>query len=116
VTDRLLVEVPDELVEEIARRAADLVLAELESPEWLTLEEAAGRYRTTAGALRWRAQQGRLPGAVKDGGRWLVNAREYDAALALTAATADNRRDNRKRGERRANGPAPGTGGISSHA
>jgi hypothetical protein len=114
VTDRaseLRVEVPDELVEAIAHRAADLVRAELESPEWLTLEEAAGRYRTTAGALRWRAQNGRLSGAVKDGGRWLVNAREYDQALAEAMLPAPI-----KRGERRANGPAPGTGGTSSHA
>jgi hypothetical protein len=112
----LRIEVPDELVEAIAARAADLVRADLEFPLWLTLEEAAGRYRTTTGALRWRAQNGRLPGAVKDSGRWLVNAREYDTALAFASATADNERDNRKRGERRANGPAPGTGGISSHA
>lgn len=60
----------------------ELVRAELASPEWLTLADAAKRYRTTAGALRWRAQHGRLPGAVKDGARWLVNARELDAALS----------------------------------
>jgi hypothetical protein len=112
----LRVVVPDELVEAIALRAAELVRADLEAPEWLTLEEAAGRYRTTAGALRWRAQHSRLPGAVKDGGRWLVNARELDEALASATVSADNQRDNRERGERRANGPAPGTGGTSSHA
>jgi hypothetical protein len=77
----LRVAVPDGLVEAIAQRAAELVLAELRPPEWLTLGEAADRYRTTAGALRWRAQHGRLPGAVKDGARWLVNARELDASL-----------------------------------
>jgi uncharacterized protein YbjT (DUF2867 family) len=114
--NELRVQVPDELVEAIALQAAELVRAELAAPEWLTLEEAADRYRTTAGALRWRAQNDRLPGAVKDGGRWLVNAHEFDAALAAASVSADNRRDNRKRGERRANGPAPGTGGTSSHA
>lgn len=76
------VEVPDELVEAIARRAADLVLAELDAPAWLTLEQAAAHLQTTAGALRWRAQHGRLSGAVKDGARWLVNVRELDDALA----------------------------------
>jgi hypothetical protein len=100
----LRVAVPPELVEAIARRAAELVRVDLEPPEWLTLDEAAGRYRTTAGALRWRAQNGRLPGAVKDGGRWLVNARELDEALlAGTLRVPD------KRGPRRANGRAPGT-------
>ncbi len=83
--NEIRVEVPDELVEAIARRAAELVRAELASPEWLTLAEAADRYRTTAGALRWRAQRGRLPGAVKDGARWLVNARELDAELLARA-------------------------------
>jgi hypothetical protein len=81
VTYEIRVQVPDELVDEIARRAAELVRAELAAPEWLTLAEAADRYRATAGALRWRAQHGRLPGAVKDGSRWLVDARELDAAL-----------------------------------
>jgi hypothetical protein len=106
VSDELRVSVPPELVEEIAARAAELVRAELEPPQWLTLEEAAERYRTTAGALRWRAQHDRLPSAVKDGGRWLLNARELDEALTGARVPAQS-----KRGERRANGPAPGTGG-----
>jgi hypothetical protein len=75
------VAVPDDLVEVIARRAAELVREELKQPEWLTFEQAASRYQTTPAALRWRAQHGRLPGAVKDEGRWLLNARELDAAL-----------------------------------
>jgi len=79
---RVSLEVPAELVELIARRAADLVLAQIrEEPLWLTLEEAAERYRTTPGALRKRAQRGQLPGAVRDGGRWLVDCRQLDAAL-----------------------------------
>ena len=92
------------MLEAIAHRAAELVRAELEPPEWLTLDEAAERYTTTAGALRWRAQHGRLPGAVKDGGRWLVNPRELDEAL-----TVGSLRTSRNRGPRRANGRAPGT-------
>jgi hypothetical protein len=108
----LRVDVPDELVEAIAQRAAELVLAELRPAEWLTLDEAADRNRTTAGALRWRAQHGRLPGAVKDGSRWLVNARELDESLGAVATI----RAPVKRGSRRGNGRAPGTGGRSSHA
>lgn len=78
----LALEVPSRLVEAIAERAAELVLARLEDePQWLTLEEAAERYRTTPGALRKRAQRGQLPGAVKDGSRWLVDCRALDAAL-----------------------------------
>lgn len=92
------------MLEAIAQRAAELVRAELEGPVWLTLEEAAERYRTTAGALRWRAQQGRLPGAVKDESRWLVNVRELDASLVAASLRVPD-----KRGPRRANGRAPGT-------
>ena len=111
MSDELRVAVPPDLVEAIARHAADLVRDELRAPEWLTLDEAAERYRTTAGALRWRAQRGRLPGAVKDESRWLVNARDFDAALI--AATLPRPK---KRASRRMNGRGPGTGGISSHA
>ena len=77
---------PDDLLEAIARRAAELVVEELKEPEWLTLDEAAVRYRTTPAALRWRAQNDRLPGAVKDSGRWLVNARALDSVLCKASA------------------------------
>jgi hypothetical protein len=88
VSDELRIAVPDDLLNEIARRAAELVREELEqTPEWLTLDEAAERYRTTPSALRWRAQNGRLPGAVKDGGRWLVDVRAMDSSLAATVPT-----------------------------
>jgi len=108
----LRVVVSDDLVEKVARRAADLLRDELAAPRWMTLEEAAEHVRSTANALRWRAQHGRLPGAVKDGSRWLVNARELDDSLASVATI----RAPTKRGPRRANGRAPGTGGKSSHA
>lgn len=85
----LHVEIPDDLVEEIARRVAAIVRAELDGPVWLTLEQAAEHLQTTAGALRWRAQRGRLPGAVKDGARWLVDRRELDAALARGLGSTD---------------------------
>lgn len=87
MTDRLV----DELAAALAAALGPVIerLEELErrldergAPEWLTLEQAAERLATTAGALRWRAQHGRLPGAVKDEGRWLVDRRRLDAALA----------------------------------
>jgi hypothetical protein len=66
--------VQEEVARELGRRRLD--------PEWLMLEEAADRYRTTPAALRARARRGTLPGAVKDGSRWLVDATVLDAALA----------------------------------
>lgn len=88
MSDELRIAVPADLMEEIVRRAAELVREELEQfPEWLTIDEAAERYRTTPGALRWRAQNGRLPGAVKDGGRWLVDRRKLDSSLTATVPT-----------------------------
>jgi Helix-turn-helix domain len=105
VSDELRIALPADLVEEIAQRAAELVRAELEElPEWLTIEEAAERYRTTPGALRWRAQQGRLPGAVKDGGRWLIDRRALDSSLGATVPI-QNETDGRAPLER----PRPGT-------
>jgi hypothetical protein len=67
------------LVEAIAQRAAEIVLAASDrsarQPEWVTLEEAGCRLGRSAGALRKRAQRGQLPGAVKDGSRWLIDMR-----------------------------------------
>lgn len=69
-------------IEELVR---ELVTTELErrlvGPVWLTLEEAAERYRTTPAALRKRAYRGTLPGAARDGSRWLVDSAALDEAL-----------------------------------
>jgi hypothetical protein len=105
-------EVPDALVEWIEQRMIEIARAESQSPRWMTLEEAAGRYRTTAGALRWRAQHGRLPGVVKDEGRWLLDVRAFDEALMGNATVGSSD----KRAPRCANSRRPGTGGTSSHA
>ena len=75
-------------------------------PEWLTIDEAAKRIGLLPGAARKRAQRGQLPGAVKDGSRWIVDMREWDAALLAIRMSGNND----KWGERRANGPAPGRG------
>jgi hypothetical protein len=66
--------------ERLERRLAELGCGQPRS-DWLTLEQAAERYLSTAGALRKRAQRGQLPGAIRDGGRWLVDSRELDRAL-----------------------------------
>lgn len=91
------------LVRQLAQEAVDQRLAELAAPDWLTLPEAAVVYRTSADTLRKRAQRGRLPGAVRDEGRWLLDRRVLDATLAGKIPVSD------KRGERRSSGPAPGT-------
>jgi hypothetical protein len=79
-------------------------LAELERPDWLTLDEAAALYRTTPDALRKRAGRGQLAGAVRDGSRWLVDRRTLDAALveATIRLNVNRGRAPRKR-------PRPGT-------
>jgi hypothetical protein len=110
----------DELAGALAEALAPLLvrLGELERridelavPEWQTLEQTAERLATTPGALRWRARHGRLPGAVKDEGRWLVDRRVLDDALRATTLRLSD-----KVGSRRGNGRARGTGGMSSHA
>lgn len=100
-----------DLLEGLERLVVELVGRELDRrllpPAWLTLEEAAQRYRTTPAALRKRAQRGQLPGAVRDGSRWLLDAAVYDQALALGALAGHDQ----GKGSRRANGRAHGTGG-----
>jgi hypothetical protein len=98
-------------LEELIDRRARALLGEMSEPEWLTLDEAAGRYRSTVAALRKRAERDKLPGAVKDEGRWLLHRPTHDAALRDKLNGTGS-----KRGERRVNGPAPGRGGINSHA
>lgn len=60
---------------------AEALEGRLGIPRWLTLEEAAEYYRTTPAALRKRAHRGTLPGAVRDGSRWLVDTTALDEAL-----------------------------------
>jgi hypothetical protein len=102
-------------VEALRSLVAELVAEELERRdtgrrvEWLTIEEAAAQRHTTPGAMRARCERGQVPGAVKDGRRWLVPS--LKAELEPDTLDCDN-----KWGERRWNGPAPGTGGHRSHA
>jgi hypothetical protein len=69
-------------IERLVDERIALALAEREQPEWLTLEQLAELRHTTPGALRKRANRGRLPGAVRDGARWLVDRRTLEAATA----------------------------------
>jgi hypothetical protein len=86
------------VAEELARREH-----ERQAVEWQTVEQYAESHKTTPGAVRQRALRGQIPGAVREGRRWLI-------------PTADTLPRSTERGERRGNGPAPGTGGMSSHA
>jgi hypothetical protein len=112
---RLEAALAPDLVVAIEELVAERVRAELERGRseraWLTLEQAAERYQTTSGALRKRAQRGGLPGAIRDGARWLVEVSELDRALLGSRIASDN-----ESGPHRANGRAHGTGGRSSHA
>jgi hypothetical protein len=89
--DLSLTEALRPLVAELVAEELERRLDELAGPEWLTLEEAADRYHTTTVALRARARRGQLPGAVKDGSRWLLDRREYDRSLAPGTLAPDNR-------------------------
>lgn len=55
--------VADELDRRLTRRT-----------EWLTVEEYAERRRTTPAAVHKRLERGQIPGAVRDGKRWLIPA------------------------------------------
>ena len=93
----------DALMELLRPVVAELVAEELERREqsnacgWLTVEEYAAVKRTTTAAVHKRLERGRIPGAVREGKRWLI------PALATICADTDNSgRAPRKR-------PRPGT-------
>jgi hypothetical protein len=108
------VPLPPALLQRVAEIAADIVLARLaDAPtHWMTLDEAAIRYRSTPGALRKRAQRGQLPGAIKDGARWLVHAPTLDAALLV----ADKIEMSRNGASAARTAPPPAGGGTAPHA
>jgi hypothetical protein len=91
------------LIRGIVAEEVDRQLAERQTaPEWLTLEQAAELRHTTHGALRKRAQRGQLPGAVRDGARWLVDRRVLESSPDRSTVRADL-----QTGGHRGNGPAP---------
>jgi hypothetical protein len=91
------------LIVELVRQEVEERLVWSSPTRWLTVEEAAEQRRTTAAAIRARCERGQIAGATRDGRRWLVPD--------LRPAPATLEADHNKRGERRGNGPAPGTGG-----
>jgi hypothetical protein len=97
VSDELRVAVPPDLVEAIARLAADLVLAELEPPTeaapWLTVADYAREHRTTPEAVRARIRRGALEARKPPGAReWLIpnsaQAGGHGARLAAHSKSA----------------------------
>jgi hypothetical protein len=79
VTDRPSAEVFIEALRPIVAELVDEALARHEHEhaptEWLTVEEYAAARKTTAAAVRQRALRGQVPGAFKDGARWLLPSR-----------------------------------------
>jgi excisionase family DNA binding protein len=84
VSDELRIEVPPELVEQIARRAAEIVLqrqqAEAEQPRWMTVPKAAAYIDAEPQRIYDLASDGRLT-RHKDGSRLLIDRRELDAHI-----------------------------------
>jgi hypothetical protein len=82
VSDRLALDLPEELLELIAEKAAAIVLraqAAERKPQrrWLTLEEAGERLGCTAAAARMRYKRGRLRGKHQ-GRRLYIDARSVE--------------------------------------
>jgi hypothetical protein len=95
-----LVETLEPLVAELVDEALERRLAELElASSWLTVEEYAELKRTTPAAVHKRLERGQIPGAEREGRRWLIPI----SAAAATLPSSD------KWGPRRANGRTPGT-------
>ncbi len=101
----LLVDALAPLVEQAVADELDRRLASLELARWATLEQAAAHLQTTADVLRKRAARGRLPGAAKDGRRWLVDLRKLDLSLvgATLPATEESKGPRRVNGRPRGN-------------
>jgi hypothetical protein len=71
-----VVDVLRPLVEELVRDELGraLALRPASGGEWLTVEEYAALQRTTVAAVHQRLRRGQVPGASKDGRRWLIPA------------------------------------------
>jgi excisionase family DNA binding protein len=83
VSDELRIEVPPALVEEIAARAAEIVLQrqQAERPSrWMSVPEAASYLRAKPQRIYDLLSDGRLT-RHKDGSRVLLDRRELDAYL-----------------------------------
>jgi hypothetical protein len=83
VNEQLAVLFPDELVERIARRAAEIVLEEIR-PEpqvrYLTIPKAAERVSCSPGAMRKRVERQRVR-SVRQGGRVYIDVFDLDSSF-----------------------------------
>ena len=83
MSERLQLPVPDDLVERIAERAADLVFERLDAapqPRWLTIPEAAEYARCSTQHIYDLRSDGRLA-RHGERGHALVDRRELDTYL-----------------------------------
>jgi len=62
------------LVAELVEEALDRHEQQRPPVGWQTTEEYAAAHKTTPGAIRKRCERDQIPGAVKDGARWLIPA------------------------------------------
>jgi DNA-binding Lrp family transcriptional regulator len=69
--------IPEGIIDLIARRAADIVLAESRRPDWLTLAQAGRRLGCSPDAVRMRVKRGRLEGR-RQGRRLYVSAESVE--------------------------------------
>jgi hypothetical protein len=68
----LFVEALRPLIRQVVREELERIGARTTRPSWMTVEEFADVMRTTPAAVRARLERGRVPGAVKEGRRWLI--------------------------------------------
>jgi hypothetical protein len=87
----LTLPVPDGLVEAIAQRAAEIVLARLaedhrseHTPRYLTVKQAASHFSMSEAALRHAIARGQIAGVVQEdvGHRIRIDRRELDRSIA----------------------------------
>ena len=79
MSDRLTLDLPPELVEAIAERAAELVLeqAPAQSERWVGTRDAADYLGCSPGRLHNLTSAGRIP-HHREGGRLVFSTRELD--------------------------------------
>jgi excisionase family DNA binding protein len=74
----LAVELPEELIEQVALRAVELIREqEPESDEWLTSKQAADYLKCGRGRIHNLVSEGRIP-VHREGGRLLFSRQELD--------------------------------------
>jgi hypothetical protein len=97
------------LVEALRPLVADLVAEELDRREaerrleWLTVEEYAELQRTTPAAVHKRLERGQVPGAAREGRRWLIPASSASPSARFVGSDNEGSRgqSRRARGTRR---------------